>query len=56
MSDQQAKWKTWYDADNRAAQVWADRAASAQEKAAARWEAECARHQWSNAVDVERAA
>lgn len=49
------KWNTWQAAEDRAAAMWADRNATAQQCQAASWEAECAKQQWVNAAS-KRAA
>lgn len=45
------KWQAWRDAEDRATRMWADPKATAQQKNAACWEAQCAAQQWSDAAD-----
>lgn len=45
------KWAAWQSAEDRAAKMWADRNATAQQCQAATWEAQCAKQQWSDAAD-----
>lgn len=54
--DEQMKWMTWQNAQDRADAMWANPKSTAQECQAASWEACCAEQQWSDAADRKMAS